>query len=111
MSNRNSESVVNILDIVRDGDIEHDPYGTVVTALFDIAAYTYALHGETLPDYYPAPTMVANSGWSQLTDQTDEEMLNALIVNDILFGIDGLRDAYAILSRFADILTANGRSY
>ncbi len=95
------------MDEVRQDDIEHDPWGTATTWLFAMADVVWLREGELLPEYGPSPMGLTESAITET--HAGERILRMYDDEDI--DRDDINAAYAVLSRFADMATANGRGY
>ena len=57
----------NLTGYLSETDYAHDPYGTIVNLMFDIAEINYAVTGNALDGFTPSP-FVATSTLDELRD-------------------------------------------
>lgn len=103
MNNLESQGYNVIMGEVRLADDPGDPWGSNIAWLFALADYTWAINGEILPGYRPAPM-----GVDLRNPSYELEML--MNVKDEWEDAD-VRRVYTILGRRDDILRVLGKNY
>src|SRR5260370_35104174 len=96
-----------IMDDARQGDIEPATWGAATTWLFAMAAVVGRREGGLLTEYVPSTMGLTESAITET--HAGERILRMYDDEDI--DRDDINAAYAVLSRFADMATANGRGY
>ncbi len=95
-----------ILDHVRLS-FTGDPWGTVNGWIFPLASIVWVEEGELLPGFRPSPMLRKRA---DLENDWETTALLDLYTHGELT-TDHMREAYALLTRAADILRAMGRAY
>lgn len=101
-----SDGYNEIMTLVRQDDICHDPWGTGMAWLFAIADVMWVEYSELMPDYRPAAALSERAdleGWNA-------EMLIELIDSGTVDEAD-LTNAYTTLSRYDDWCRRDGKNY
>lgn len=96
-----------ILDMVREGDIKHDPWGTALAWSFACAENLFDI-GEDVPDslgYRPSPFGAVIESYE------DEEVQSFLDRNDTDEAVESVQYAAKILARYLDWCKLAGVDY
>lgn len=103
---------LSILELFREDDYKHDPWGTSMGWLGSLADVLYVLTGEVSEDYRPS-AMLWGPEDLDLDPETGSYSTRTLYdcLQDGSITEDDMRKVYKVISRYVDWAKAAGRSY
>lgn len=77
---------------------KYDPWGCVMSSLFDLCEAWYGFSGEAIPGYQPSPLFQDNEWESERAARIYEAMNGELVSeDDMLYWLDVLNRMYALV--------------